>query len=879
MIGESKPDIPSTTPTGDPIMTSKFHVPPMPAWLVARQRLVDRLSTGVAGPLTIISGPAGSGKTVLAGSWVASGQPSGPVAWISLEAEDDQPGVFWSYVLAGLAHAGAPMCTRGAPVRADAVDRSLLIRLAVAITARPEPVVLVLDNAQVLTSRPVPDGLDFLIHHAEPHLRVVVLSRGDPPLALHRYRLAGAVTELRFDDLAFTATETQALLAAHGSQLADSAVAALTEHTHGWAAGLRLTARALPPRAAATGTHRGELADYFRAEVLAAQPAATREFMLRTSLVDGVWPALATELTGRRDAAQILAGLARDDAFVATAGEPGRYEYYPVARSLLREQLSREHPERVPPLHRRAAHWYALAGRPADALVHAAAAGDWQHAATLVVEDLSIARLMDGPRVDEFAQTFAAMPSDLATAEAAVVQAGLALGAGDTESGAKQLLRAHELTGDQMSERDWKLQLSIAVTDMVHARMCGHTGEARAGAETAETTIAHMTDRGIDVPADLRVLVSLSKAEGLLWTGEIAGAGRQLTSGLQDATGEVTGHLRAACLGRLAVVEALSGHLRRATDFGRRALQIADRSDLPMADRPPAAEVALAWVHADEYELAAARVHADRAAALLVVRFDPLAAGLHAVVRARVQRARGDLAGAVEAVDHAQADAAAMPAWLVELLSAVTAAQRGSGGAADVTAPDLADATTARGLMARATVRLASGDTAAAHRAAARLLGQGDLPLDVRVDGWLLTATAELAAGHRDRARSALDRALTLAEAERLRRPVLEAPPRLRRFMRQERDITRRHDWLGAHALDPVETVDLTSTVLVIEPLTAKETEVLGYLAALLSTEEIARTMFVSVNTIKTHVRGVLRKLAASRRNEAVRRARELGLI
>jgi LuxR family maltose regulon positive regulatory protein len=185
-------------------------------------------------------------------------------------------------------------------------------------------------------------------------------------------------------------------------------------------------------------------------------------------------------------------------------------------------------------------------------------------------------------------------------------------------------------------------------------------------------------------------------------------------------------------------------------------------------------------------------------------------------------------------------------------------------------------------MVARATAELADGDAAGAQRAATALLRRPDLPLDVQVNSWLLTATSELVHGHRELARSALEKALTLAEGEHLRRPVLEAPPRLRTFLRQERRIVERHEWLGTGTLNTAETAKATpppAPVLIVEPLTAKETEVLGYLAALFSTEEIAHRMFVSVNTVKTHVRGVLRKLAATRRNEAVRRARELGLI
>ena len=186
--------------------------------------------------------------------------------------------------------------------------------------------------------------------------------------------------------------------------------------------------------------------------------------------------------------------------------------------------------------------------------------------------------------------------------------------------------------------------------------------------------------------------------------------------------------------------------------------------------------------------------------------------------------------------------------------------------------------------LALASIELAGGDAAGAAATAAAVLRQEHLPLDAQVEGWLLAATCELAEGRTGQARKALDHSLRLAAAEKLRRPVIEAPPRLRQFLRQERDLAERHAWLGGSVIGVPDTRIAGSPATkpaspIVSPLTDKEMEVLRHLAALLSTEEIARTMFVSVNTVKTHVRGILRKLAAARRNEAIRRARELGWI
>src|SRR5512142_2006328 len=287
------------TPNGEPIMVAKLRVPVAPPWVVPRPRLSERLSSGVEGPLTVVSAPAGSGKTVLVSSWVSGHRPPGTVVWISLDEQDSHPGVLWSYVLAGLGRAGLPVARVGAP---DGPDRSVLSRLAACLAEQPRPVILILDNAQFLTGSAVPDGLDFLLRHAAPQLRVVLVGRIDPALPLHRYRIAGSVTELRCDDLAFTAEEITSLLATHRMVLPGQVVTDIDRQTRGWAAGVRLAALGLQLRG---GDHEGYLldddgtiADYFVAEVLDAQLPEVRDFLLRTSVVDRLWPGLAAELSG-----------------------------------------------------------------------------------------------------------------------------------------------------------------------------------------------------------------------------------------------------------------------------------------------------------------------------------------------------------------------------------------------------------------------------------------------------------------------------------------------------------------------------------------------------------------------------------------------------
>jgi LuxR family maltose regulon positive regulatory protein len=895
MSGELGTNSSAVTPSGDPILTAKLEVPYLPPWVVTRQRLLDSISRGVGEQITLVSAPAGWGKTTLVSSWATTETAPGPVAWLSLDEDDDQPGVFWSYVLTALARTGVGVSGIAMPTLDETVDHSLLIRLAAAVSEQSEPVVLILDNAQVLSGRGVLDGIDFLLRHTGGRLRLVILTRFDLALPLHRYRLAGSMSEVRLDELAFTPVEARAVLAAHHADLPESAATAVAEKARGWAAGLRLEALSLQHRSESGGPPAGgrsEISAYFLAEFLNVQPSGIREFLLLTSVVDRMWPALAVNLTGHRDAASILARLADANAVVKpTAEDGGAYEYHPLVRDLLRAQLQEESPRKIARLHRKAAHWLAGAGHLADATRHAVAAGDWEYAAWLLIEDLSIGRLLIGPDGSRHAEMFAGMPSGTPSPEAAVIQSAAALTGFHTDACAKHLARARELVPEGPTDHRRALQLSIAATDAVSAGVRGDVDGALIAINVAEGLLSEASDCGVDMPAALRSLIPFTKGSVLLASGELTEASMAFAEGLRASDGPGGTYLQICCLGQLALVEVHRGRLRKASEFARRAHATADRSGLAIEDRPPAADVALAWVHAEEYDIAAARTHCEHAAATKGIRNDPMSAGSLALIRARLRRAKGDFLGAVAVVDRAQTTSttAPMPAWLLARLVVSAAVWRAASGVPTVGLVSGVVAEVAQSpqiSLALASIALASGDAAGAAATAAEILRQARLPLDAEVEGWLLTSTCALAEGRTARAREALDQSLRLAAAETLRRPVIEAPAHLRRFLRRDRDLAEQNAWLGA----PITGIRMSATLTagappagrvspIVEMLTDKEMEVLRYLAALFSTEEIAHTMFVSVNTVKTHVRGILRKLAASRRNEAIRRARELGWI
>ena len=365
-------------------------------------------------PLTVVTGPPGAGKTMALALWAAA-EP-GPVAWVGLDEFDNRPGVVLVLCRGGVApvRRGHSEGVAGS-FRSRAGDDGFLLRLTAALAAQDPPVTLVLDDLHVLTEPGVLKGLDFVLRNAGAGLRLVVASRMDPLLPLHRYRLAGQLAEIRASDLAFSTAEAGLLLAQHGSTLPADSLESLTQRTEGWAAGLRLAAISL-------GSHPdpgqfvkeliaedSALIGYLVEEVLDVQPPEVREVLLSTSILELVNADAAVELTGDERAAGILTALVHTNAFVQPIGS-GWYRYHTMFAEMLRLKLRREHPDRVAALHRRAAQWYERNGMLTDAVRHATQAGDWQLAAGMVIDELAIGQLIEPRDGQCLAEEFTGMP-------------------------------------------------------------------------------------------------------------------------------------------------------------------------------------------------------------------------------------------------------------------------------------------------------------------------------------------------------------------------------------------------------------------------------------------------------------------------------------
>ena len=861
-------------------------VPALPTTFVPRARLFVALDRGVRGPLTLVSAPAGTGKTVAVASWVAAARAPGPVAWVSLSEAAGGPDAVWSLLIEALHRTGVVL--EGWATRQGVPSAQQRHRLARQITSQPEAITVVLD-CDVDLSKEAADAVHQLVAACQGQLRLIVLSRSDPLLPLHLYRLDDALAEIRLADLAFTRAEAEQLLAHRGVRLPSAALDIVCNRTRGWAAGLQLASMSLANSPDPSATARqltgasGTVAEYLMSEVLDAQPPPARRLLLETSVVDVVRPGLAEALAGPY-AQRALTFLARGNAFVEPVPDiAGAYRYHPLFRELLYAQLAFESPDDLPRLHLAAARWLASAGAVGDAIRNAVAADEWETAACFLVDDLAIAEIICAAR-GSMGDLFAGMPEHAGGAAAAIVRSALALAAGD-DTAARRHVRA--ATAHPFEADSWVAgAVSAAFLEALLAEARDDVDAVMQAADETKQRLADVPSERTGARPELMARLEAAKAAAFARSGRLSDAAGCYAAAIRAGTR--TGFERSYVdwHGHLALLAAWLGQYRKAARFAEQAQFVQREAGIARAQCSAAAEVALAWVALEIYDLAEARRHI-LAARECRASDDVVPQGALALVDARVRRAHGDLTGARKVLDQACAQPGA-PSWLTDRLAVEAAAVEAalSGGARPVKlAVDLSGPALEEAMLARTQARLSSGKDL--DRPVAIPNGSSAI-LPTRVDRWLLESYRRLRRGETQQAADALNHSLRLAAPEQLRRPFREAPAEVRRLFRARRDLASQHRWLlggdadgaAARAGAPAQvgSADLADQVMV-EQLTQKELEVLGHLAELLTTEEIASAMFVSVNTVRTHVRNILRKLAVSRRNEAIRRARDLGIL
>ncbi|WP_435612269.1 LuxR C-terminal-related transcriptional regulator [Streptomyces sp. bgisy159] len=867
---------PDVDPLGDPFLRTRFTPPSRPATFLRRERLVERLRQASTTPLVMVNGAAGAGKTLLVADWAAGLRRR--AAWLTVDETVRRPGMFWAHLIKALGTAGVPIpADVGFPSDARQADPTLLNRLAARLSGDRTGVTLVVDEYDQVDPE-VSQQLGFVLHHAGPGLNLVLVTRTEPLLPLHRYRASGELTEIRDADLAFTPEEAVELLERHGLRLPLAAAEALVDRTRGWAAGLRLCAlaarRSPDPERYLKEFEAGHstVADFLLAEVLQRQPAPTQDLLLRVSVLDRFCAGLADELTGRRDAEPTLAELHRVNAFVEDLGHSW-YRLHPLFREILRVHLRERYPGLEPELHRRSAHWLRRSGALPEMVAHGAAAGDWEFTARALVDDLAIGQLFTGLCHDDLARLFADMEPGTATAESDLVQAARDLSRHDLDRGLVHLRDAREhLAAD--NARPPAVQLSYALLEALAARLSGspHRAEqaARAAGEIQREVPAHLLDRHPELPALLLTHVGSAR----LWAGHLEEAREALTSVTDEHGSASTAMARQESLAHLALIDYLDGWPDKAQRRVTAALAESERFGVPECADCGLGGLVLAAVAVERDELDRAQALLDGTPGCAVP--DPVTAAGRSLVTARLLLARGRAHAAVAAA-AAEVPADVASPWAQGHTALVASCAHLAEGRPDAAAEVLRDLDTEQPacVVGAARAHLAAGDRTTALDVLDALPGARHVGPAVRVRATLVRAQAAHADGDAAATRRLLTEALLTARRDRLRRPFREAGawlgPLLAGAPLRE---------LAAGWLEPGDAAPGAEPApVLVERLSERERDVLVRLARMMSTEEIAADLYVSVNTVKTHVKNLHRKLAVNRRTEAVRQARRLGLL
>jgi len=898
------------------ILRAKLYVPRVRLDAVPRARLRERLDEGVRGELTVVSAPAGFGKTTLLADW--SRRSELPVAWVSLDERDDDPVRFFSYLIAaiGTVHEGFGGATHAflGSLRSGEELEPVVTALSNEIVELPRDFVLVLDDYHSIRSDTVHKALASILDHSPPPMRLVVAGRASPPLPLPRLRARGRLTELGARDLRFTPEEaTDFLDRTMGLDLTGERVAALEKKTEGWIAGLQLAAHAL--RGGENGDEPVEVFassarhvfDYLADEVLSGQPEDVREFLLMTSVVETLNASLCEALTETDGGQEMLERLERDNLFLVPLDEEGRYyRYHHLFAAFLRERLRRAYPDAVPGLHRRAGLWNEDDGCISGSVEHFLAAGDFDRAADVIEEEAGARRrYVDASLLLRWLGT---LPDGLVRQrpQLCLLHAWALAHSGELEGAERRLRDTEEALnlGDGAStgglsdeERTMLGEISI-----VRARMAAMREDAPRTTE--------LSNRALDLlPEDelhLRGDVALDLGHAYCSTGDLAAAGEAFARAA--AIGRAADDLRTAlfALHYRASLEICWGRLREAEGLLLDGLRLAEA-------RPDGVPSVAGIVHTGMGDLLYQRGELDGARRVLEEGIEHGRRSGEAKILvygyvnlARVLMAHGDAEGAHSLILEAGRLTPRWPliwAWQARFHLAqgdVRSAARWAReyGATDdyLSYPRHFERIT----MAR--VLLGEGRTDEAVASLDRLLE------DARFEGrtaheielLALLALASEQRGATEEALGYLRRSVALAEPEGFLRLFLDEGPPMAALLAR---LTRRPRDDSSHAA-PSDSPDGYAGRLLerfaleagpsgnpgnggsrrglgpgLEPLSERETEVLELVAAGHSNAEIARELYLSVGTVKAHVHHIFGKLLVRSRSQAVARARELRLL
>jgi LuxR family transcriptional regulator, maltose regulon positive regulatory protein len=894
----------SADQTGVRLLDDKLAVPALGLAVSRRARVDGLLERATGHKVALVTGPAGAGKTVACATWVRGLPPGRRAGWLTLDRDDRDPARFWRYLTAALTQAGA---LNAADAEAISLSQEPAQDILSAIAAAPQaPAVVVLDDMHVLAGSDVLAGLDHLIHHEPQMLTLVLIGRHVPGLALAKLRVAGQIGDVGAADLACTNEEAAVYLDSVQPAATPVVRAAIIDQAEGWMAGLRLLSMTAPAETVAGGSgagagsydlawHHQLITDYVCDEILTALPSRTRQFLFRTALADIVTADLAEQVTGDQGAAALLESLSREIGLLQPAGQgPDRYRYHPMFKSVLEAVLRRDQPGDVPGLLRQIARWQAGRNDVLAAVRAAVLAGDWDFGLQALREASPLA-----PEASLWADletVLSSFPedrrSDDATLACALAAARLWLGDPD---GALPHLDCAAQALARLGPQEGPTRLWLAALQVM--RLAGTGGDVSA----QRTLAAQAHEESASVPAH--------RATGLLWLAlgcasideldmqravtELQHAGSQLAAGGRSQARE-----RARCWEAVAL--ACYGDLARATKI---AADIAEGLAGGESDLAPILAVSQACVHVARDEPEAAGLLLDQADQALA---GPQPAGepdvlvLTGLLRTRIAIDEGNLAGArglvrlmTEHVGPESTAAAAVTVRDVEI--SLAAGERERARAALAALSDAGQSAEGTGAWPQAAVceaRLMAADDddkgALKHltpvisqpAVAARPAQAHPVPLSVRLTALLTAVVAHRRLNQGSEAAQRLEEALALAEPDDQYGPFIAGGLPVRSALTVLINPASRCASFASRILDRFDgRLPRSASQPSGAPLTESEVAVLRFLPSHMTNQEIAESLFLSINTIKTHLSSVYRKLGVTSRRQAIAQARRLDLL
>ena len=849
--------------------------------------------------VTIISAPAGSGKTSLLRAW--AGRPGQPGRLAVLQVQRDQQDAqqFWLALLGAVRQAtGTDSGAEPPAATPDFNGQAMAGRVLSELAEARAGVTLVVDDLHELNSPEALAQLTRLLTSLPPQVHAILTTRHDVRLGLHQLRLAGELAEIRAADLRFSERETRELLDASGITLSEAGVALLHQRTEGWAAGLRLAAISLaghpdPERFVAefSGSDR-TVAEYLLAEMLERQPPDVQDLLLRTSLPDRVNGELADLLTGRPGSERILLDLEDANAFVESL-DPGRtwFRYHHLFADFLRLELRRTLPAQVPVLHRRAAEWFIRQGQVAEAVGHTQAAGAWADAARLLA-DQSFSLMLDG-QAQTIQALLRAFPPGADHPELALVRAMGDLAQGRLDQAAAHLVVAERYAETTLPDRRRRLGVAVASLQLALARRRGDLAGVIEHARFLDSPVSGPSDEDIALGSDLRAVALMNLGTAEAWTlgrPDAPDAERHLREGADLARKIGRPYVEVGCLAQLGFASLVLHSFATTQRRCREAIALAERYGWGTEPVIAPALIMLAGTLVWTGEFDEGERWLQRTRQALQTDTGPdirlllhQTAGILHAGRGRLHEALEEL-GAAEDLGSQLADSQALASRATRWLIA-TQARLGMTGEARAFLAALDDEQASSGEFrnARAVICLAEGNPAGALGAVADVLdGTAPVQGDVTVmEAHLLAGLAHRELGDQHAANQAAEHALALAEADRLILPfamtgsagLLEALPR----------HETAHAALLADILDVLHGASPAarqqSSPPPAEELSPGELRVLRYLPTNLSRPEIAGELSVSPNTVNAHIRSIYAKLSVRDRSSAVQRARELRLL